>query len=70
MLVNRALAVKNKKNYDMSKFFFIILSILTFLTKKIKYEEFGIYEPLIDNLTFNEVRTSFGLLPVVLLRGK
>lgn len=35
----------------------------------LSYEELGIYEPLIDNLAFNEVRTSFGLFPVVLQRG-
>ena len=34
----------------------------------LSYEELGIYEPLIDNLAINEVRKSFGLLPVVMQR--
>lgn len=34
----------------------------------LSYDELGIYEPLIDNIAMNEVRKSFGLLPVLLQR--
>lgn len=34
----------------------------------LSYDELGIYEPLIDNIAMNEVRKSFGLLPVILQR--